>query len=43
VTADSLLNGTVGMTRPLGFGSAHVVALANTTVDVRVDDLIPAP
>ena len=43
VTADGLLTGTVGMTRALGLGAAHVAALANTTVDVRVDDLIPAP
>jgi len=43
VTADGLLNGTVGMNRAVGLGAAHVAALANTTVDVRVDDLIPAP
>jgi hypothetical protein len=42
-TADSLLNGTVGASRAVGLGSAHVAALANTTIDVRIDDLIPAP
>jgi hypothetical protein len=43
VTADGLLNGTVGASRALELGNAHAAALANTTVDVRVDDLIPPP
>jgi hypothetical protein len=43
VTADSLLNGAVGTTHAIALGNAHAAGLANTTVDVRVDDLIPAP
>ena len=43
VTADNLLNGTVGATHAIALGSARAAGLANTTVDVRVDDLIPAP
>jgi C-terminal processing protease CtpA/Prc len=43
VTADSLLNGTPGATRAVALGSARTAGLANTTIDVRIDDLIPAP
>jgi hypothetical protein len=43
VTADNLLNGTVGATHAIALGSARTAGLANATVDVRVDDLIPAP
>ena len=43
LAADSLLNGTVGATHAIALGTARTAGLANTTVDVRVDDLIPAP
>src|SRR5262249_11079054 len=43
VTADNLLNGTVGTTHAVGFGRTSIAALANTTVNILVDDLIPAP
>jgi hypothetical protein len=43
VTADTLLNGAVGTTKAVGLGVAQNAALSNTTVAVRVDDLIPAP
>jgi hypothetical protein len=43
VTADDLLNGPVGSSKTIAFGSAHAAALANTTVSIRVDDLVPAP
>jgi hypothetical protein len=43
ITADTLLNGTVGTTKAVGLGLAHVAALSNTTVDVLVQDLVPAP
>lgn len=41
--ADSLLNGTVGATHALGLGLALSPGLSNTTVDIRVDDLVPLP
>jgi C-terminal processing protease CtpA/Prc len=43
VTADGLLSGTVGATRAIALGTARAAGLANTTVAVRVDDLIPPP
>jgi hypothetical protein len=43
LTADDLLNGTVGTTKMIGLGNAAAAGLSNTTVTVRVDDLIPAP
>ena len=43
IAADALLNGTVGASKPIGLGATSVPALANTTVTVLVDDLIPAP
>jgi hypothetical protein len=43
ITADGLLNGDVGTTKQIGLGAAAVAALANTTVTVRVDDLLPPP
>ncbi|HMC95943.1 MAG TPA: aspartyl protease family protein [Polyangia bacterium] len=43
ITADNLLNGTVGTTKAIGLGMTHAAALTNTTVNVLVDDLIPNP
>jgi hypothetical protein len=41
--ADESLNGTPGSTKTIGLGNAATAGLSNTTVTVRVDDLIPAP
>jgi hypothetical protein len=41
--ADALLTGTVGTTRQVQLGTASAVGLANTTIGVLVDDLIPPP
>jgi hypothetical protein len=41
--ADALLAGTVGTTRQVQLGNASAAGLANTTIGVRVDDLIPPP
>jgi hypothetical protein len=43
LAADDALNGTVGTTKTIGLGNAQVAGLSNTTVTVRVDDLIPPP
>jgi hypothetical protein len=43
VTADDTLNGMVGSTHAVGFGQTAVASLANTTVNLLVEDLIPAP
>jgi hypothetical protein len=43
VTADGLLNGTVGTSKALVLGNAHAAGLADASVTVLVDDLIPAP
>jgi len=43
VTADALLNGTVGSTHAIALGHAASTGLSNTTVDVMVEDLIPPP
>jgi hypothetical protein len=43
ITADNLLNGTVGTTKAIGLGMTHAAALTNTIVNVLVDDLIPNP
>jgi len=43
VTADDLLNGAVGSTHAVGFGQTAVPSLANTTVNLLVEDLIPPP
>ena len=43
LTADGLLDGTPGTTIPIQFGTTTSAALANKTVDLRVDDLIPNP
>ena len=43
VAADGLLSGTVGATHAIALGAARAAGLANTTVDVLIDDLIPAP
>lgn len=43
IAADALLNGEVGTSKQIGLGMAAVTALANTTLTVLVDDLIPAP
>ena len=43
VAADGLLSGTVGTTHAVALGTAQSPGLSNTTVDVLVDDLIPAP
>ncbi len=42
-TADSLLNGTVGTSKMIGLGRTAAPNLANTTIAVLVDDLIPDP
>jgi hypothetical protein len=41
--ADALLIGTVGATRQIQLGTTSEASLANTTIGVRVDDLIPPP
>jgi hypothetical protein len=43
IAADALLNGTVGSSKQIALGMAAVAVLANTTVTVLVDDLIPPP
>jgi hypothetical protein len=43
IAAEHLLQGTVGTTRRIEFGVTSLPALANATIDVRIDDLIPAP
>ena len=43
LAADDSLNGTVGATKMIGLGNAHTSGLTNTTITVRVDDLIPPP
>jgi hypothetical protein len=43
LTADVLLDGTPGTTIPIQFGTAMSSALANQTVNLQVDDLIPNP
>jgi hypothetical protein len=43
IAADEALNGTVGTTKQIGLGATTVPSLANTTISVRVDDLIPVP
>ena len=43
VTADGLLSGTVGTAHAVALGTAQAPGLSNTTVDVLIDDLIPAP
>jgi hypothetical protein len=43
VTADALLNGAVGTSKALVLGNAHAAGLANASLAVLVDDLIPAP
>ena len=43
VTADGLLSGTVGAAYAVALGTARTPGLSNTTVDVLIDDLIPAP
>lgn len=41
IAADEALNGAVGTSKQIGLGAANDAMLSNTTVDVRVDDLIP--
>lgn len=43
VDADNLLNGTVGSTKTIGLGMTALPALANTTVTLLVEDLVPPP
>jgi len=43
ISADETLDGTVGTTKQIGLGAAADPSLANTTIAVRVDDLIPLP
>ncbi len=43
LAADALLSGTVGTTRQVQLGTATAPALANTTIGVLVEDLIPPP
>jgi len=43
VAADDLLNGTVGTSKTLVLGNANAAGLANVSVAVLVDDLVPAP
>jgi hypothetical protein len=43
LAADDALNGTVGTTKVIGLGNAKAAGLSNTSVTVRVDDLIPPP
>jgi hypothetical protein len=43
IAADGLLNGAVGSSKQIALGRAAATALANTTVTVLVDDLIPPP
>jgi hypothetical protein len=41
--ADALLTGTVGTTRQVQLGTTSAAGLANTTIGVLVEDLIPPP
>jgi hypothetical protein len=43
ISADEALDGVVGTTKQIGLGATSNPALTNTTVAVRVDDLIPVP
>lgn len=43
ITADGLLNGTVGATHTIGVGNTRGSITPNTTVGILVEDLIPAP
>jgi len=43
LAADALLTGTVGTTRQVQLGATSAPELANTTIDVLVEDLIPPP
>jgi hypothetical protein len=43
VTADDMLNGMVGSTHAIGLGRTVIPALANTTVTVLIEDLVPPP
>jgi hypothetical protein len=43
IAADESLDGVVGTTKQVAFGDAANPAVANTTVAVAVDDLIPVP
>ena len=43
ITADGLLNGTVGATHTIGVGNTRGAITPNTTVGILVEDLIPAP
>jgi S1-C subfamily serine protease len=43
ISADESLDGMVGTSKQIGLGATTDPTLANTTVAVRVDDLIPVP
>jgi aspartyl protease/PDZ domain-containing protein len=43
ISADEALDGMAGTTKQIGLGATAVPSLANTTIAVRVDDLIPVP
>jgi Aspartyl protease/PDZ domain len=43
LTSDSLLNGSVGQTHRIQFGRTQSSALAQTEVDILIEDLLPAP
>lgn len=43
LAADGLLSGTVGTSHAVALGVAQSPGLSNTTIDLLVDDLIPAP
>jgi len=43
LAADALLTGTVGTTRQVQLGTTSAGGLANTTIGVLVEDLIPPP
>ena len=43
LTSDGLLNGSVGRTHRIRFGRTQSMALAQTEVDILIEDLLPAP
>jgi len=43
IAADDILNGVPGTSKTIALGATAAAGLANTSISVRVDDLIPAP
>jgi hypothetical protein len=43
LTVDGMLDGTVGQTHRIGFGRAQNSQIAQSDVDILIEDLVPAP